>query len=91
MKMMKIILLSLALISGGNLYADSCQVPKFIKNGVTFFTSYNGKGERYNVSIEILEIDRDSCWAKVKKIVNGSHELGTVWVNLKLIKQMTLP
>ncbi len=90
MKKINVILLSLGLITGSSVYAGSCEVPKFLKIGGTYFPMHN---KDRKISLKILEIDNDACWIKAKrqdKTQYRSYEPQVVWLNLQQIEQIIL-
>lgn len=93
MKKIVLFLAILTLIVCSSAQADSCVVPKFLKEGAIFWIRSNAQEAKL---IKIVEIDKKSCWIKIKKVTRVQNmnaykiEKIGVWLNLNTI-DMILP
>jgi len=76
MKKLILPLITLSLLLSTSTFADSCNIPEFIKMD----TKINYVAKMRNQSAKIVKIDTKACWIKVD---NG------MWINLNAIPWIT--
>lgn len=72
-------------------FAGSCEIPKFIKEGNII--AYAFASMSHENRWEIIEIDKKSCWMKVR-FHSGNDKPSptqmTLWVNIKLLTRFSI-
>lgn len=79
MKKTILIIVVLSFLVSTSAFAESCNVPKFIKKGavISFYADFMEE------DVKVVEIDEKSCWIKI------SGQKYYPWVNLNTILGVT--